>query len=97
MGNYKSLILTPEVKIIWEIINREKPKETSRLSNNKLECIVLKSRLNGERGERLNGIRKKIEKNNREKDCGRLKSDNHNEKEMQTEKNRKGRLNKRDK
>ena len=40
---------------------------------------------------------KQIKKYNREKDCGRLKSDNDNEQEMQTEKNEKGRLNKRDK
>ena len=79
------------------MVNQGKPNATSRLSNNTLECIILESRLNGERGERLNRIRKKKEKSDKEKDYRRLKSDNNSEKEMQTEKNGKGRLNKRDK
>ena len=44
MGMCKSMIFTRERKIIWETINWEKPKETRRLSNNTLECLILESR-----------------------------------------------------
>ena len=64
MGMCKSMIFTRERKIIWETINWEKPKETRRLSNNTLECLILESRSNGEREKREDKQHMKKERKN---------------------------------
>ena len=64
MGMWKSMIFTGERKMIWETINWEKLKETRRLSNNTLECLILESRKNGERETREDKQHKKKERKN---------------------------------